>query len=278
MKTINIIKEQMLKLAAVAIIVMCSSSHLLAQDNSTIVKPNDIIRVEVFNEPRVSTPQAIVSQSGEVSLQLLGQVNLANLTLEKAKKKVQELYEADWLVSPQVTITILKQAEEYISILGLVRSPGQLTIPAGGLDFSTALATSGGLTQEADAGKIELSRADGSKTLHSYNDVNNGAAAKIKLKNGDRIIIGQNPFVGKFITIGGNVAKQGVVPFPLTGKLDLVSAIAYVGGITPMANGIIIITRDGKAIEVDFNDIVEEGKQPPMLQPGDNIFAKQRRV
>jgi polysaccharide export outer membrane protein len=260
------------------ILFISSATHLFAQDNTTIVKPNDIIRVEVFNEPRVSTPQVVVSKSGEVGLPLLGQVNLLNLKLSEAAEKVRSLYQAEWLVEPKVNITILKQAEEYVSILGLVRSPGQLAIPASGLDFSAALATAGGLAVEADASKIELNRADGQTTIHTYNDVNNGAAGKIKLKNGDRIRVGQNPFVGKFITVGGNVAKQGVVPFPLTGKLDLVSAIAFMGGLTPMANGKIIITRNGKPTTVDFNDIIKKGSQPPLLEPGDNVFAIQRGI
>jgi protein involved in polysaccharide export with SLBB domain len=278
MKSIHTLQKRILNFVTMAILCISSATHSFAQDNTTIVKANDIIRVEVFNEPRVSTPQAVVSKSGEVGLPLLGQVNLLNLNLGEASEKVRALYEQDWLVAPKVTITILKQAEESISILGFVRSPGQLVIPPSGLDFSAALATAGGLSLEADASKIELNRADGSRSIHSYNEVNNGSAGKIKLKTGDRILVGQNPFVGKFVTIGGNVGKQGVVPFPLTGKLDLVSAIAFVGGLTNLANGKIVITRDGKTMEVDFNDIIEKGAEPPMLQPGDNIFAKIRRL
>jgi polysaccharide export outer membrane protein len=276
MKILKFLEIRFRELAAIAAFLLTSSLLCSAQDNSTVVKPNDIIRVEVFNEPRVSTPQATVSKSGEVSLPLLGQVNLDKLTLGEASEKVRALYQADWLVEPKVTITILKQAEESISILGFVRTPGQLLIPPSGLDFSTALATAGGLTQEADTSKIELHRADGQKTTHNYNDINSGSSGKTRLKGGDRIIVGQNPLVGKYVTVGGNVRKLGLIPFPLNGKLDLVSAIAFAGGLTENASGEILITRDGKTTSVNFNKIVEKGAEAPMLQPSDNLQAKQR--
>lgn len=247
-----------------------------AQDGSAIVKINDIIRVEVFNEPRVSVMQTTINRSGEATLPLLGQVDLAKLTLNEASEKIRKLYEADWLVDPKVTITVLKQADETISILGSVRVAGQLVIPPNGMDLSTAIATAGGLLETADTSRIELNRLNGQNAIYNQNDIASGAAGKIKLMSGDRIIVGQSPFVGKFVTVGGTVAKPSIIPFPLNGKLDLVSAIAFAGGLTQLSNGVILLTRDGKTEEINFNDITDKGANNTVLKPGDNLQAKMR--
>jgi polysaccharide biosynthesis/export protein len=278
MNAMKLIKICIRKSLIVASMCFAIVSPCKSQDTSTILKPNDIIRIEIYNEPKISIGQTIVSKGGEVTLHLLGQVNIAKLTLDEAADKLQKLYQVDYLVNPKVTITILKQADEIVAILGSVKAAGQLVIPQAGMDLSTALATAGGLMETADPNRIELTRASGQSAVYNYSDVSNGAAGKVKLMNGDRILVGQSPFVGKTVTVGGQVTKRGLIPYPLDGKLDLVSAIAFSGGLTELANGKIMLTRKGKTSIINFNDIIEKGAENIPLLPGDNIQADIRRI
>lgn len=271
----NVLEARMKDVAVLILVFMSFMTHAFVYGVEATIKIDDIIRVDVMNEPRVSTPQSVVSKNGDVVLPLLGQVNLKNLTLATASDKVQALYQKDWLTAPKVTVTILKHSEESIFVLGCVHRPGQMRIPPGGLNFSTALSTAGGLNQNADAAKIQLIRADGQKTLHVEHDINHGDSGKIKLLDGDRILVSKE-LVGNFVTFGGCVTKPGVIPFPIDENFDLVSALAIVGGLSSLADGKIIITRNGKPLTVDYNKILEKGTQSPLLEPGDNIFAKPR--
>lgn len=241
------------------------------------IKANDTVSVEIFNEPKLSQ-QTRVNMSGEASFPLLGPVPISGLSTSEASEKLRKMYDADWLVDPKVSLSVTGYASQSVSILGSVRTPGQLAInPTIGLDLSTALATAGGLVETADPSRIELHRLNGPVVTYSQYDVTNGAAGKVKLASGDRVIVGQSKFVGKSVTVMGHVGKQGAVGFPVDGRLDLVTAISAAGGLTEMANKKkISINRNGTITIQDYEAISKEGKTPMLLQPGDIITVPQR--
>lgn len=254
------------------------ASLVAEQPSGYVIKPSDVLRLDVFNEPKVSVPESPVGKAGEASFPLIGNVAVGGLTVNQASEKIRALYDADWLVDPKITLTVVGYATEAVTVLGAVQRPGQLAINSTtGLDFATALAIAGGLAETADTGRIELHRAAGGVTVYTKNDVSDGAAGKLQLASGDRIIVGQSRFVGTFVTVIGNVGKQGAIAFPVDGKLDLVTAIAAASGLTDLANPKkISINRGGKVTEVDYNAISKNAAQPYMLQPGDIITVPQR--
>ncbi len=275
MKTLNYKKRIQNAIGAFLCTFSCCTP-LFAQESQTLLKPNDIIKVEVFDEPKVSVPGTTINNSGDATLPLLGQVNLSKLNLEQAAEKIKQLYQADYIVDPKVTVMLLREAEKIVSILGAVNKTGQIAIPPSGLDLSTALATVGGLSPNADPKNIALTRASGERAVYTAADVSSGRAATIKLQAGDRIIVGQNPLANKYITVGGHVGRRGLVPYPLDGNADLVAIIAASGGLTDMANGKILLTRNGKTTTYDYNAILKKGAATVNLLPGDNIQAEQR--
>jgi polysaccharide export outer membrane protein len=261
-----------------ALLAQPAASPVTGQPAGYVLKSGDVLRLDVFNEPKVSVPESPISKSGEASFPLIGNVQVAGLTVGQASEKIRALYDADWLVDPKITLSVVGYATEAVTVLGAVQRPGQMAInPTTGLDIATALAISGGLTESADAERIELHRAGGGVTTYNQNDISNGPAGKVKLLSGDRIIVGQSRFVGTFVTIIGQVGKQGAVAFPANGKLDLVTAIAAASGLTEIANPKkVSVNRGGTVTEVDYNAISKNAAQPFMLQPGDIITVPQR--
>ncbi|MFM7182276.1 MAG: polysaccharide biosynthesis/export family protein [Verrucomicrobiales bacterium] len=261
-----------------ALLAQQPASLVAEQPTGYVIKANDVLRLDIFNEPKVSVPESPVGKTGEASFPLIGNVALGGLTVSQASEKIRALYDADWLVDPKLTLTVVGYATEAVTVLGSVQRPGQLAInPTTGLDLATALAIAGGLSETADTERIELHRAAGGVTVYGKNDVSDGAAGKIKLASGDRIIVGQSRFVGTFVTVIGNVGKQGAVGFPVDGKLDLVTAIAAASGLTDIANPKkISVNRGGTVTEVDYTAISKNAAKPYMLQPGDIITVPQR--
>ncbi len=248
-----------------------------APDGGYVLRPNDAIRMDVFGEPELSTNVRIL-KTGEAAFPLINTVMVGGLSVADAVEKIRLLYAEDYLVDPKVTITVQEYATEFVSVIGAVRTPGQIPIPMSGqLDLATAMATTGGLSETADPSRIQLIRASGAASYHTIKDITYGGAGRTRLSAGDRIIVNQSAFIGKAVTVLGQVGRQGPIGFPTSGKLDLVQAIAAAGGLTRLANPKkVMLNREGTITTLDYEAISRSGTSPFSLQPGDIIIVKER--
>lgn len=250
-------------------------TELKATDSSYVLRPNDVIRLDVYEEPDLSTSVQIL-KTGQAAFTLIGSVEISGLSVSAAAVKIRELYiSKEFLVDPKVTLAVTSYATEYISAIGSVRNPGQIPIPVSGkLDLATAMATVGGPTETADANRILVVRASGATNTYAMSAITNGASGRVELAAGDRIMVSQSDFVGKSVTILGQVGKQGPMAFPVNGKLDLVAAIAMAGGLTPTANPKNVrINRKGTITVVNYKEISQGGDRPYPLQPDDIVIV-----
>lgn len=249
---------------------------VVAEDTSYVLRPNDSISLAVYEEADLSV-QVRILKTGQASFPLIGSVKIGGLSVASAAEKIRELYAKDYLVDPKLTLTVNDYAEQFISVIGAVQRPGQIPIPvSGNLDLATAMATAGGPSALADTRNIQLVRASGSTSSYSMAAIQGGSGG-IRLGPGDRVIVNQSPFVGKSVSLLGQVGRSGPVPFPLSGRLDLVTAISQAGGLTPLANPKkVTINRGGRVMTVDFREISQRGDRPFLLQPGDVITVAER--
>jgi len=240
-----------------------------------VLKPNDLIQLVVFEEPDLATTTRVL-KSGEVLVPLVGPVKIGGLTVSQANDTIRNLYAQDFLVDPKVTLTVQEYSADFISVIGAVRSPGQFPLPASGLlDLSAAIATAGGLSPEADPDRITLTLANGETSTHSASSTQNGKA--VALRPGDRVVVHQSAYVNKTATILGQVRKPGPMPFPIDGRLDLVTAIAQAGGFTELANPKkVSINRKGKVVTLNAKEMADKGDQRYFLQPEDIVTVSER--
>lgn len=246
------------------------------EDSTYTLRPNDTIRLAVYEEPDLSV-QIRILKTGQASFPLIGSVEIGGLTVADAAGKIRDLYAKDYLVDPKLTLTVDEYATEFISVIGAVKNPGQVPMPvSGNLDLASAMATAGGLAEDADGNKIQLVRASGTTSSFSMASIQ-GESGRVRLGPGDRIIVNQSAFVGRKITVLGQVGRPGPVLFPLNGKLDLVNAIALAGGITELANPKkVTINRKGQVSTVNFKEVSERGDRPFWLLPDDVITVAER--
>src|SRR5665213_818228 len=113
-------------------------------DSARALSPNDVIAVTVYGEDDL-TAKTIIDKNGMVMLQLLGQVKLSGLTVKDATTKIQQLYDKDYLVNPQVNVIVEQFAARHFSVLGQVQKPGSFDFPLNeGMNLLEAIAMAGG--------------------------------------------------------------------------------------------------------------------------------------
>jgi polysaccharide export outer membrane protein len=260
----------------IAFLLMLSRVEAAPVDSTYILRPNDTIRLSVYEEPDLSV-QVRILKTGQASFPLIGSVEIGGLTVADSVQRIRDLYAKDYLVDPKLTITVDEYATEFISVIGAVKNPGQVPMPvSGNLDLASALASAGGLAEDADTNNVQLVRVSGTSSSYSMASIQ-GEAGRVRLGPGDRIIVNQSAFVGRKLTVLGQVGKPGPIPFPLSGKLDLVNAVALAGGITELANPKkVTINRKGQVTVVNFKEISERGDRPYWLQPDDVVTIAER--
>jgi protein involved in polysaccharide export with SLBB domain len=123
-----------------------------------VLKPNDLIMVKVYQEDDLTT-QARIARDGSITLPLLGTVNLSSNTVEQAVGVIRELLAKDYLVNPQVSLTVVEYAKRRYTVLGQVNRPGAYEMPSDDrINLLQAIATAGGYTRVGNPKKVTVQR------------------------------------------------------------------------------------------------------------------------
>jgi polysaccharide export outer membrane protein len=126
--------------------------------SNEVLKVNDLVRITVYKEDDMTT-EARISKSGDIALPLLGNVHLAGETVASATADIHNRLDKDYIINPQVTLTIMEYAPQWVTVLGEVQKPSQVAIPPeGGLDIMGAIALAGGYSRVADPSNITVRR------------------------------------------------------------------------------------------------------------------------
>jgi polysaccharide biosynthesis/export protein len=133
----------------------------IALSQPYVLRPNDQIQLQVYNEPTVSG-QYQVDGSGYLSLPLAGRVKAAGLTTVQLEGAITQHFDGGILKNPHVTVQVATYGPFYIR--GEVKKPGQFPyVP--GLTIGDAVALAGGYTYRANETKAYLRHAGAAKKL-----------------------------------------------------------------------------------------------------------------
>ncbi len=150
------------------------SARALAADSGQaeyVLQPMDLVKVEVFQEPDLER-QVRVTQDSSITLPLINRVELKGKTVQQAQDIIRDLYNKDYLVNPQINLTVMEYAKRDVKVLGQVTKAGAVDIPTDRpLKLLDAIALAGGFTRLADRKKVTLTRidADGKTTTTEIN-------------------------------------------------------------------------------------------------------------
>jgi len=119
--------------------------------------PEDIISVEVFNQPRYSRAGITIPPSGRVALALIpGGVFVNGKTVEEVSELIKKKYD-EFILEPQVTVSLDKAGSYRYSVVGDVAQPG-VRLMNHRMTVTEALAEAGGVLATGDKSKIIVLR------------------------------------------------------------------------------------------------------------------------
>ena len=247
------------------------------------VGPGDVLDIAVFGNDDLSRVPT-VQTNGSITFPLLGEVQVAGLTVAEVQRKITNLLAKDYLVNPQVEVKVKEYQSQYVSVVGEVNSPGRKPI-RGRMRLLDALIESGGF-KTTSSGEVLITRTDGSfddgkkaitVRISQSATIQDTINLELRLKNGD--IISALP--KSFVTVDGEVNRPG--RYPIESDLTVTGAVSLAGGRTRFGSGSVKLRRidpqSGKVsvIEVDIKD-VQNGKKPDVAVLPNDVVSVSRRV
>lgn len=124
-------------------------------DSSTYrLYTGDRLNIQVYREPDLSR-EVEVDDKGIIIYPLLGRIKVADLTAREVEKLLTDRLKGDYLINPEVTVTILKYREFYVT--GEVKRPGGYAYSPG-MTVEKAVILAGGFTAYASRSRIYVVR------------------------------------------------------------------------------------------------------------------------
>jgi protein involved in polysaccharide export with SLBB domain len=126
--------------------------------------PEDVISVEVFQQPKYSRPQIKVPPSGRIYLSLISEGIFVNgKTPDEVAEMIKKRYD-EFIIEPQVTVSLDQAGSYRYSVIGDVAAPG-IKLMTRRLSVSEAVAEAGGVLATGNRSKVFVLRKQQDGTL-----------------------------------------------------------------------------------------------------------------
>jgi len=248
---------------AVSLLVLTQAS---AKPEDYRLGAGDLLRIAVFDHDELSV-DARISQSGNITFPLVGQVQVAGLSTRDAELLLaRRLIEGGFVRQPQVAVLVSEYQSQKVSVMGQVAKPGQYPLDAS-KKVLDALALAGGVLNDTAADDVTLVRgADGSRIVIDLQKLFDGdPAVNLVVQDGDTVFVAH---ASQFY-IYGQVQRPG--QYKLVRNTSISQAISIGGGLTPRGTqrGAIVKRVDAKGKEHKVSV-----KDEDVLQPNDVLMIK----
>jgi polysaccharide biosynthesis/export protein len=234
----------------------------------------DLLEVSVYGVSDFKQ-EGRISDSGEITLPLIGTTNLGGLTVDEAQTKVAKaLVDGSYFRDPHVMVLIKDYASQVISVMGEVEKPG--VYPA----VSTRrlydlISQAGGFTPKA--GKLVTVTHRDNPTLPDNiiltNDPAKSMASNVVIYPGDTIVVAK----AGIVYVVGDVGRPGGFVMENGEKMTVLQAIAMAQGVnrTAAVGSARLIRRTTgvpEEIKVPLKGILSAKASDVDLMPEDILF------
>jgi len=158
------------------------------------LRVGDIIQIDVFQEPSMTTRQRIQGD-GTISMGLIGRVEVLGQSVEQAASTVARLLDQKYIVNPQVNISVLAYAPRRFTVWGRVQKAGSYIIPPEqSVSLPEALAMAGGNSEIGNLKNVIVSRNYDGQIRRVRINALSAAAQDFRIREGDVIFVTENIF------------------------------------------------------------------------------------
>jgi len=172
-----------------------ASPSMGAVNGDYILRPGDTLDMIVYREQDLNI-RSKIGKDGMVQLPLLGEVKLGGLTVRSATALIRGKYNADYLVEPQIYLTVSAYNKTKFTIIGQVNKPGAYEYSESDpLGLLEAIGMAGGFTRIADRGHVVVKRREGDsvRTMKvNAKKLTDSGVEQFLLQSGDVINIGES--------------------------------------------------------------------------------------
>lgn len=212
-----------------------ASANLASDRSDYVLGSGDLLEIKVLEAEKLDTTVR-VSSRGQISLPLLGEIDVKGKTASEAETLIEDSYRKSYIKDPHVSIFVKEHYSQRVTLFGQVKSPGTYDYPSK-LRLLDALAMAGGISDRAGY-TIQVRRYSGMSTgsqetffvdLDKLN-VQGNAELNIEINGGDIIFV---PDAGSYY-IDGAVRKPG--QYFIQHVISIKEALLAAGGVAPYAN------------------------------------------
>lgn len=243
--------------------------------------PGDLVRVEVYDNPDLTTVLRIPAQGG-VRFPLIGETPvLAGLPSHELATYITQHLADGFLRQPQVMVTVVEYSFGGVYVVGAVGKAGAVRmVPGQALTVLQAIGEAGGAVEDADRTNTQIIH-EGAGGVRSVRTLNlNGPIdihSDISLAPGDVVIVPRSDRV----YVLGKVLKPGALALPTNEPITASKAISLAGGFDRFARDseIQLLRKDQPPQRINVEALLNGAANisDPVLQPGDTIFVPESR-
>lgn len=208
-----------------------------ASPTARTLRAGDLLTISVWDsqpdsllttgEQRVVNMQDVpVSSSGQVFVPYVGEVRLAGMSAEQARREIQSQLTAI-VPDGQVQLTVVPGSGNTIDVVTGVARPGRVALPEISPTILSVLAESGGIASSLRNPLVRLNRAGVAYAIPARELFSN-PANDIQLRGGDRILVEEDS--RNYIALGA-AGRQEVVYFERE-QINALDALSTIGGLS----------------------------------------------
>lgn len=274
-----------------AILAFLSVRPALAEEST--LTAGDIIQIVLPGEPDFDQPYQLDNR-GVVTLPEVGALPLSGVDIDTARRRIKLALSSAYRDLTQLKVQI-KERRLMISVMGFVKNPKDVDLPANG-NVQMAISAANGLRQGAQMNLFQLRRNGKTTTFDYKRYLDTGDASGVPaLQSGDIVFVPSSPLIGnvevefdaRTLTAAGDAGEEaGAVkvfgevqnPGTFSFKTDqtVVDVIMRAGGLTRYA-GVekIRVINDGLPITFDLKKYFDTGDASllPTLIEGATIYV-----
>jgi polysaccharide export outer membrane protein len=238
-----------------------------------LIGGGDLLQVTVYGAD--FDCQVRVSESGEISLPLLGTIKIGGLTIEQAEQTVgRQLAEKGYFNNPQVSIFDKEYATQGISVLGEVQKPGIYPL-VGARTLFDAISAAGGTTEKAGTSVTITHRnhPDAPQSVPLSYVGKSSMNSNVHLLPGDTVVVSK----AGIVYVVGDVHKPSGILIQ-NSRITALQAVAMAEGTNPTAalNSAKLIRKTPQGIQeipLPLKKILSAKAPDQPLQPDDILFV-----